>query len=94
MQPRVSALCRGVRARQHGNSAAWPLLPAGNGGGAPALARKHSQQGVPYGVSTVFNETLSEADPRALEGPAPGKVSLCKGATLWKQCGSTNRVNG
>ena len=48
----------------------------------------------PYSVSTVFGETLFEAEHRGLEGPAPGKGPLRSGATLRKQCGSINRVNG
>ena len=50
--------------------------------------QKHSQQVVPYCVSTVPDATLSEAEPRGLKG------SLRKSATVQGQCGPISRANG
>ena len=75
------------------------IVLAGRGKGGQALARLAPCRNIlnklfPFCVSTVFGETLFEAEHRGLEGPAPGKGSLRKGATFRKQCGSTSRVNG
>ena len=58
-------------ARQYRNGVAQSVVLTGKGKGSPASGplQKHPQQVVPHYVSTVFCETLSEAEPPGLEGP-------------------------
>ena len=69
----------GPASRVNGQRKGWP-------GSGPL--QKHPQLLFPFCVSTVFGETLSEAEHPGLEGP------LRKGATAQKQCGPASRVNG
>ena len=91
-EERARLLGRCVGARHIGHGVAQPVVLTGKEGGRPGSGplplQKHPQQVVPSCVSTVFGETLSEAEPPGLEGP------LRKGATVQKQCGPASRVNG
>ncbi len=69
----------------------WPKLVALAGielGGQPlarlAFCASILNKLFPFCVSTVFCKTLFEAECRGLEGPAPGKGPLRKGATYQK----------
>ena len=54
---------------------AQPVVLTGKGKGAPpwGFCKNVPNQLFPNSVSTVFGETLFEAEHRGLEGPAPGK---------------------
>ena len=69
------------------------------GEGRLALCKNIPNKLFPLCVSTVFGETLSEAEHRGLEGPVRGSAPrpvrpLRKSATVREQCGSRSRADG